>query len=210
MTERKAGTRAGALVVRVGDYAGTAVFALEGALAAAAAHFDPVGVLALAFVTSLGGGVMRDVLIGLRPAAIADWRYALIALTASLVVWWALPYAHAVPPAVIVALDAGGLALFAVAGTEKALDHGVHPLPATFLGTLGGVGGGVTRDILLNEVPRILHTDIYASAAFAGAVIVVVARAARIDARVAALVAGAACLAIRLVAWNLDWHLPRL
>ncbi|UIJ44181.1 TRIC cation channel family protein [Sphingomonas cannabina] len=198
-----------AAIVCVADLAGTFVFAVEGALIAIGAGFDPVGIVTLAFATALGGGVIRDLLIGIRPAAVADWRYGMIVLGAAIATIVLHPLAGTLPTWIMIVLDAAGLGLFAVAGTEKALDHGVHPLPAAFLGTVGGVGGGAIRDILLNAVPRILHVDIYASAAFLAAVIVVLGRSAGANARIVALLAGSACFLLRVVAVALAWQLPR-
>ena len=107
-------------------------------------------------------------------------------------------------------LDAAGLSLFAVAGTGKALEHRVHPLPACFLGTVGAVGGGVLRDLLRGEVPHILHSDIYASAAFVAAAIVAGGRALGLSTRAVAVLAGTTCFALRLVAVAYDWQLPKI
>jgi uncharacterized membrane protein YeiH len=200
----------GARVVRIADLAGTAVFAVEGALAAAHAGFDLIGILVLAFVTALGGGVVRDLMLDLRPAAIARPEYAVLVILGALAT--ALP-ASVLPPVSswpVTIMDAVGLSLFAVAGTEKALENAVHPLPACFLGTVGAVGGGVTRDLLLNEVPHVLNKDIYATAALFAAVIVVVGRTLKLGPRRLALIAALACFALRIAAVAYGWQLPRL
>jgi len=204
---RKTGRR----IVRAADLAGTFVFAVEGALAAIHAGFDPVGVLTLAFVTAMGGGIIRDVLIGsLRPAAFADWHYSAIVLGAASITWFTYPVFGTPLVWTRIVLDAAGLALFVVAGTQKALSHNVHPLPAVFLGTVGAVGGGAARDVLLGEVPRILHVDVYASAAFLAACVVALAHAARFGPRQCAIFAGGFCFALRIVAVAFGWQLPRL
>lgn len=193
-------------IVRIADHAGTLIFAL----AAIAGGFDPVGVLVLVFATALGGGVMRDILIGIRPAAVQGWEYAAIVLVGAAGTWLLYPLLGDVPVWAIIVLDAAGLALFVVAGTEKAIAHDIHRLPAIFLGTLGGVGGGVVRDMLLNVAPRILHTDIYPSAAMLGAAIVVLGRQAGGLARLVAIIGGLACFAVRIAAVAYGWHLPWL
>lgn len=199
-----------ARIVRIADLAGTFLFALEGGLTGIAVGLDPVGVLVLAFLTALGGGVIRDVLIGvLPPAAVSDWHYAVIVLAAALTVWTLHAAILAVPPALIITLDAAGLALFAIAGTDKSLDRGIHPLVAIFLGTVSGVGGGTMRDIVINQVPHILRTDIYASAACTAAIIVVLSRAMRLPPRATAIFAGLACFILRLAAWHYQWELPK-
>lgn len=202
--------RMGARIVRIADLGGTALFAMEGALAGIAAGFDPVGVTVLAFFTALGGGLIRDVVIGVRPAAVDGWTYAALVLIVTAGTWVLWPVARGLPPFQVMLLDAGGLALFVVAGTGKALDHGIHALPAIFLGTVGGVGGGVVRDVLLNIIPRILHADVYASAALLGAAVVAGGRALKGDARVVALAGGLVCFGVRVVAYGEAWHLPRL
>lgn len=197
-------------IVRTADLAGTLVFAVEGALAAANAGLDPIGLMVLAFVTALGGGLIRDLLIGaIPPAAVNDWIYSIIVVLAAAVVWALRPAAAAIPPPLLMGLDAAGLALFAVAGTRKSLDHGLHPIPAIFLGTISGVGGGTMRDILLTQVPRVLRMDIYATAAMLAAAIVVVGHVGRLPPRVTAIVAGLACFGLRVLAVLNDWQLPK-
>jgi len=196
-------------VVRIADLVGTLLFALEGGLVGVAAGLDPVGVLLLAFLTALGGGLIRDVLIGaLPPAAVADWHYAVIVIGAAALVWGFHATLLVVPPLVVTALDAAGLALFAVAGTDKSLDRGIHPLVAIFLGTVSGVGGGAMRDLVINEVPRVLRTDIYASAACLAALIVVLGRLAKLPPRLVAIMAGLACFGLRMTAATQGWALP--
>jgi uncharacterized membrane protein YeiH len=198
-------------IVRVADLAGTFVFALEGALTGLAVGLDPVGIVVLAFLTGLGGGILRDLLIGATPpAAIADWHYGAIVLAAAALTWGFHAVVTAIPPDILVPLDAMGLALAAVAGTEKSLDRGINPFVAVFLGTVSGVGGGTMRDIVINLVPRVLRTDIYATAALAAALIVVLGRRLGLHPRGVAIAAGAACITLRLLAYRYHWHLPTL
>jgi uncharacterized membrane protein YeiH len=195
-------------VVVSADLAGTFVFALEGSLAALAAHLDLFGDMVLAFATALGGGVMRDVLMGaLPPSALRGWSYPVTAFTAALLAFLIDPYLQ-IPRSLLVTLDAAGLSLFAVAGTSKALDAGIHPLSAILLGTITAVGGGTLRDVLLAQVPAILRVDVYATAALFGAVVLVVCRRLRLSATTAALAGGIACLSLRLVSVWLNWQLP--
>ncbi|HVJ52694.1 MAG TPA: trimeric intracellular cation channel family protein [Aliidongia sp.] len=197
-------------IVRIADLGGTFVFAVQGALAAMVADLDPVGVLVLASLTAIGGGMIRDLLIGARPvAAVGDWHYSVIVIVAASLTWLLRPLIQAVPPWLLTDLDAAGLSLFAVAGTQKALDYHIHPLTASLLGTVSAVGGGILRDVALNQVPKVLNTDIYATAAMAAAVLVVVGRSFRLPARPTDLVAGLTCFAIRLAAVELHWQLPK-
>jgi len=198
-----------ARIARIADLSGTFFFALEGGLTGLAVGLDPIGVLVLAFLTGLGGGLVRDVLIGaLPPAAIADWHYSVIILAATAAVLALHTVLFHMPPGVVVAFDAAGLAMATIAGTEKSLDRGIHPMVAIFLGTVGGVGGGTIRDVVINQVPRILHTDIYATAAIMTAAIVVLGRRARLPARGTAITAAIACFTVRMLAHTYQWHLP--
>jgi len=107
-------------------------------------------------------------------------------------------------------LDAAGLALFAVAGTEKALDYKIHPFMAALLGTITGVGGGTFRDIFLAHVPRVLQSDIYATAALEGAVILLVIRRLGTSSTLAAIAGSVCCFVLRVVAVYFHWNLPRI
>ena len=198
-------------VVLVADLAGTVVFAIEGAHAAMRAGLDLLGVLVLSFVVALGGGVIRDLLIGAAPpSAMRDWRYPMLAFAAGLATFVLHVQVEAVPPALFTALDAAGLALFAVAGAEKALDARLNPLTATLMGAMTGCGGGVLRDMLLARVPVVLVADIYASAAWLGAAVVVLGRRFGCPPAVAAALGFVTCFALRLAAVRWGWHLPRI
>ena len=193
------------------DVAGTFLFAVEGAIAAADAGLDAFGILVLSFSVALIGGVVRDLLIGaVPPQAIKDWRYPAVAFLGGIVTFFLHRYVIAIPRPVFITLDAAALSLFAVAGAEKALDFGINPLAATLMGTLTGVGGGTLRDILLARVPIILRTDVYATAALAGAVVMIAARKLGAPPAVAALAGGLTCFVLRIVAVWQHWALPRL
>lgn len=196
-------------IVRAADLAATFVFALEGALTAVIAGLDPVGVTVLAFLTALGGGMMRDVLLGaLPPAAVGDPVYTMIVLLASAAAWMFHALIVAMPPGLLVTLDAMGLTLAMIAGTDKAIDRGIHPLVCTFIGAINGAGGGVLRDIAINIVPRVLRVDIYASAALFGAAIIAFGRLGGLSARRATVLGGLGCFALRLAAVRFGWQLP--
>lgn len=195
-------------VVLAADLAGTFVFALEGAFAAIGGHLDLFGVMVLAFVTALGGGVIRDLLMGyLPPAALRGWTYAGTAFAAATIAFVIDPYVQ-IPRALLLTLDAAGLALFAVAGTEKALNAGIHPFSAVLLGTITGVGGGTLRDVLLTKIPVILRVDVYATAALFGAVVLVLSRRLGLSPPLAALIGGIACFVLRMMAVWQHWQLP--
>lgn len=152
------------------DLLGVFVFGLSGGLAAVRKRFDLLAVLILAGAAGLGGGVLRDVLIGaVPPVGISDWRLVAAACAAGVLTFFFSPRVSRIEPAVQL-LDAAGLGLFAVAGTLKALELGTAPLTAVFVGTLTGVGGGVLRDVLAGDPPRVLADRTwYATPALIGA-----------------------------------------
>ena len=153
------------------DLVGTFVFALSGATAGVKHRLDLFGVLVLSFAAGNAGGIARDLLIGaVPPAAISDWRYLAVSLLAGSVAFWR-PSAIDRLRSPVLLFDAAGLGLFAVAGTEKALAFGLNSVMAALLGKVTGIGGGMTRDVLLAEIPTVLRADLYALAALAGAVL---------------------------------------
>lgn len=190
------------------DLAGTFVFAISGAMAGVRGRLDLFGVTVLAFVTGTLGGMMRDVLIGyLPPAAIQHWRYALTAIIAALVVF----YAHRVIERIespIQISDALGLALFTVTGTNKALVLGISPAMAAIMGVLTGIGGGIARDVLLARIPLVLHAELYATAALTGSLIVVAGHWLSLPSGPTACVAVTLCFGIRYLALRRGWRLP--
>jgi uncharacterized membrane protein YeiH len=195
-------------LVVTADLIGTFVFALEGAFAAIGAHLDLFGVMVLAFATALGGGVIRDVLMGsLPPSALRGWSYPGTAFAAAAIAFLIEPHVQ-IPWRLLVTLDAAGLALFAVAGTEKALDASIHPFSAILLGTITAVGGGTIRDLFLSQVPAILRVDVYATAALFGAIVLVVCRRLGVSPAIAAVSGGVACFALRLISVWQHWQLP--
>jgi uncharacterized membrane protein YeiH len=192
------------------DIAGTLVFAVEGAMAAVNGSLDLIGIMTLAFCTALGGGIIRDTLLGaLPPASLRDWRYPTIVLSAAVLVFFLHSEVRAIPVVYIQVLDAAGLAIFAIAGTEKALLHKMNPLVAVLLGTITGVGGGTIRDVLLNQVPTVLRFEVYASAALLGSICMIVATKVRVPVSWAATLGGIFCFLLRVVSLLRHWNVPR-
>ncbi|MBE9010956.1 trimeric intracellular cation channel family protein [Pseudanabaenaceae cyanobacterium LEGE 13415] len=191
------------------DLLGTFVFALSGATAGVIHRLDLFGVLVLSFISSTAGGITRDVLLGaVPPQAISDWRYFGVSLLAGLIAFFFSPRIVRLRSAVLM-FDGAGLALFAVSGTQKALAYGLHPVMAALLGMLTGIGGGVARDLLINEVPTVLRTDLYAVAALAGAIVIVIGRMFNFAPDATAVIGAALCFGIRLCAIYYKWQFPK-
>ena len=195
-------------LVLVLDLCGTFVFALSGAMAGIKHRFDIFGVLVLSFAAANSGGIIRDVLIGaVPPPGIADWRYIAVSVLAGLATFRWRSTIDRLKSSVQI-FDAGGLALFAVSGTLKALDFHLGPGTAVLLGMLTGIGGGMVRDVLTAEAPSVLRGEIYATAALAGAAVVVVGRMMQVPSAVAAIVGAVLCFGLRMVAIRRGWQLP--
>jgi uncharacterized membrane protein YeiH len=190
------------------DLVGSFVFALSGAMAGVRHRLDLFGVLVLSFAAGNAGGITRDLFIGaVPPAAISDWRYLAVSLLAGIVTYWR-PSIIARLRSPVLIFDAAGLALFAVAGTQKALAFGLNSIMAALLGMLTGIGGGMARDLLLAEIPTVLHADLYALAALAGAAVVVIGATLRLPATVVTIAGAVLCFGLRFMAIRRGWHLP--
>jgi uncharacterized membrane protein YeiH len=190
------------------DLIGTFVFALSGAATGVKNKLDAFGVGVLAFVAGNAGGVTRDLLIGaVPPAAINDWRYVAVSLIAGAVTFVWYPNVKRLQPIVLL-FDAAGLGLFAVAGTQKALALGINPFVAALLGMLTGIGGGVVRDLLVNEIPVVLRADLYALAALAGAAVVVAGHIGHWPPTGSTIAGAVLCFILRLIAIRRGWSLP--
>jgi uncharacterized membrane protein YeiH len=188
------------------DLAGVAVFAVSGAIAAGRKRFDLLGVAVIATVTAIGGGTIRDVLLNRHPVFwIADPTYLLIALSSAALT---LLYARFRKPprlALFVA-DALGLALFTIGGAQVAEERNLSGVIVVVMGTITGTAGGLLRDVLSAEVPLLLRqTDLYATAAIAGATAYLMLQAASLERAHAALVGMAVVAGLRLAAilWRL-------
>ena len=200
-------------VLLVLDLVGTFAFALNGALTAIrAVDVDLVGVLTLGIITAVGGGIVRDVLMGaLPPATFVDWRYLAVAASGALVAFFFSVQLRRLRISIHL-LDAAGLSLFAVTGTGKALELGMGPAQAILLGALTGVGGGTIRDVLIRRVPDVLRTGLYAIPALVAAALVVVLSRVGVSEVLgapAALAAAGVCFAVRMVGLRFRLNAPR-
>lgn len=198
-----------ATLLLVLDLVGTFAFALNGALTALrVTRLDIVGVIALGMTTALGGGIIRDVLLGaLPPATFSDWRYLAVAAGGGLVAFVFGPGLDRLNTPITV-LDAAGLSLFAVTGASKALALGLGPTQAVLLGALTGVGGGTLRDVLIGQVPSVLRSDLYAIPALIGATVTVVAIQLDVYGPAAAVGAAAVCFTVRMLGVRFGWNAP--
>ncbi len=169
---------------------------------------DLFGVLVLSVATGLGGGIMRDLILGhTPPATITDWRYLAAAALAGIIVflWYNRIANHGT---FVTTFDAVGLSVFTVTGTVIALDASLGPAPAALLGMLTGVGGGVLRDVLAAEVPLIFRSEVYAVASMLGAVIIIVASQAGFSGIRPEILAALATFILRMVSVQRGWKIP--
>lgn len=196
------------------EYLGTVAFAISGAVAAGRKRMDVVGAIVLACMVAVGGGTLRDVMLDVPVFWIASPSYLLVAAVTGLVV--AL-LARWHPPdrldryRIVQITDAAGLAVFVVVGTGIALDAGAHPVVAAVMGIVTGVGGGVIRDMLANDVPDVLRNgQFYATAALAGAASYALLLWLDVPRTVAFWVPIVVILAIRLGSLKFGWGVPTI
>ncbi|WP_285817587.1 trimeric intracellular cation channel family protein [Echinimonas agarilytica] len=191
------------------DLFGVAVFAISGAMAARQKQMDPFGVLILAAVTAIGGGTLRDVLLGFDVFWISNNTYLYVILVSALLTMlW--PLARAWQYRVLTLADAFGLALFTIMGMERAMQAEVSSLVAIVMGVMTGVAGGMIRDILSGQIPLILRREIYATASLMGALTYSALSYYSLDQRYAMLIAMVVILTIRLTAIRWQLALPNL
>ena len=145
-------------IVYISDMFGTAVFAFSGVLVAGRLRMDGFGVMVLAAVTAIGGGTIRDMILGATPVFwVRDPLYIWVVIATALIGMWMVKLPRRMPWYVLPVADAFGLALFTVIGAQKALNFGTPGLIAVIMGTMTGVAGGMIRDVLAREVPMVLQ-----------------------------------------------------
>lgn len=188
------------------DYGGVAVFAATGALAAARRGHDIVTFAFFAAITGIGGGTLRDLLIGAPVFWVSDAGYVGVCIAAAGLVWAVGERMARVRS--LLWLDALGLAAYCVVGASKAADWGTPPLVAVVMGVLTATFGGVVRDVLAGEPSVLLRRDIYITAAVAGAGLYVMARLVGLPEPAAALVGAAVAFLLRAGALARGWALP--
>ena len=190
------------------DLAGVFFFAVSGSLLAARKQFDIVGSLLLASLVSLGGGVIRDIILGTVPAAFTNPAYLAPPVLATVLVFFLFSSVQRFT-SLLILFDAGGLALFCITGTLKALSLGMNPVAAVLLGVTTAVGGGLLRDITANEVPQLFDAkDIYAVPALTGAALTAVLWVSGSFNALSACAVAGVVFTFRVLAWRRSWRAP--
>ncbi|MEP7254771.1 MAG: trimeric intracellular cation channel family protein [Ferruginibacter sp.] len=191
---------------------GVVMFAMSGALAAMDKDMykDLFGISFTAFATSVGGGTLRDIILGAHPIAwVADNNY-LIAITAGIVLMIILRKQLVKIPKILLVFDSAGIAIYTIIGMEKALALDVAPLAAVVMGLFTAVMGGVIRDTLINEIPQIFRKEIYATACIAGALVYLLLKYTSLPDIWSAVISIVTIIAFRLTAVKFKWSLPKL
>lgn len=190
------------------DLLGTAAFAISGALFAIHKKMDPFGVFIIAFVTAVGGGTLRDMLIGKSPVSwMTDLNYVyviFIAVTLAIIFRKKIAYLSKS----LFLFDTIGLGVFTIIGTEIGIQNNLHPIISVSLGMLTATFGGVIRDTLSNEIPLIFHKEIYATACIVGSVTYLILNQFQIDQNVNHILTTLIVIAVRLIAVKFKLQLP--
>ncbi|HWD62495.1 MAG TPA: TRIC cation channel family protein [Humibacter sp.] len=190
------------------DLLGTFFFAVSGSLLAARRGFDIVGSLLLGSLTGLGGGVMRDLVLGVTPTAFAQPIYLIPPLAAAVLVFFFVRPVERFPRLLLV-FDAAGLALFCTTGAVKALEFGMNPVAAALLGVMTGVGGGLLRDVVANRDPQLFNPrDLYAVPAMLGAASITALWVVGWYGPLAEVLIAALVFAFRVLSLHFKWHIP--
>ncbi len=191
------------------DMIGTAAFAASGAWAGVRREMDLFGVLVLGMVTAIGGGTLRDLLLGdTPPFCLTDENYLWLSLIVSLLVFIGHQHLKQISNPLLY-FDAIGLGTFVVIGTGKALQFNLGPLGAVLMGIMTATAGGVIRDVLSTRVPLILQREIYASACLIGAGLMVTLQYTALPQNLIIILAAATVITLRLLAISRNWALPK-
>ncbi len=197
-------------LLRIIDIAGVAAFSISGAFAAMDKKLDIFGIIIIAFVTALGGGTLRDILIGEVPV---NWMrdlssvwVVLIGATTAILFTKTIKNYHKV----LLLFDSIGLGFFTVLGIQIAVSHQLHPVVCIMLGTITACFGGVIRDISLNNIPLIFQKEIYATACIVGSIVFFALNEMEMSPTAIEVVCIAVVVCIRLLAVKYNWRLPAL
>lgn len=207
------------LLFGAAELLGTIAFAVSGAMLAVKKRLDIFGILFLGVVTALGGGTIRDLLLGHTPPRMFyNIEYILVALLSALTVFLVVRLTHGrglwsgvASDTLLTFSDALGLGIFAVVGVQAGIAEGFgdNAVLCVFLGMLTGVGGGVLRDMMCADIPFVLRKHIYAVAALLGAGIYYALSRLAVDSTLASLLGMTATVVVRVLAWHYRWNLPK-
>lgn len=196
-------------LIQIFDYIGTFAFAVSGTIMAADKKFDVFGAVVAGFVTAIGGGTLRDMMLGIMPVTwIRGLDYFFIILAAVTITILFQSFVLRLRSTLFL-FDTIGIGVFTLIGMEKALSVGIEPPLAVMMGLSTAVVGGVIRDILCNEVPLIFHKEIYATACIAGAVFYFIMKSLGFPNMVSETVTVVSIITIRVLAVKYDWSIPK-
>ncbi|QOD61413.1 trimeric intracellular cation channel family protein [Polaribacter haliotis] len=197
-------------LIYVLDILGTFAFAISGALVASDKKFDLFGVLIIAFVTAVGGGMLRDVLINAHPINwIGDLNYLFVIFTAVVFTFlFKSKIAHLSKTMFL--FDTVGISVFTLLGLEKGLSYDLHPIIALIMGMISAVFGGVLRDVLTNKIPLIFQKEIYASACLAGGITYLILNHFHIPENIIFIISASIIIIIRVIAVKFELELPKI
>lgn len=189
--------------------AGILAFAVSGALVGVRRNLDILGVAVVGGFTGVGGGVLRDLLLGVHPpVSFEHWPNLAVAVGGSLIVFFVHPGLSRIRHFEVV-FDAFGLGLFSANGAALAYAAGLSPVTAILIGTTTAIGGGVIRDILVDTVPAVLTRELYAVSAIFGATVAVGVLLLGGGPGLASIIGGACAISLRLLSVARGWHLPK-
>lgn len=192
------------------DLLGTMVFAISGALAGRDKQLDFFGIAAVGFITAIGGGTVRDVLIGSVPVGWMNDLTYLAMITTGIMI--SLLFGKKVRKLrrTFFIFDTIGIAVFTVLGLLKALDIGVHPIIAIMMGMVSAVFGGVIRDIICNDIPLIFRKEIYALTCLCGGVLFILLQSFNIGQSINIIISAGFIVSFRMMAVKFKWSLPNI
>ena len=190
------------------DLIGTVVFAITGALAAKEHKMDVFGMFILAFVTGVGGGTLRDMMIGSTPVFWMKNPFYILMIVLGVVLPIVFKKMSEWKKSILF-FHAIGLGVFTVIGVEKGIDFGLHPVIAVALGAVTGCFGGLIRDILRNQIPAVLHKEIYATASLTGGIMFFVLNYLGFHSDLVAVLTAFIVFIIRVLALKYRWELPK-
>ena len=191
------------------DLLGTVAFAVSGAIAATKKNTDIYGIIILGCITAVGGGTLRDLLIGrIPPFIFVDYNYLMLSLFASISVFFFHKFFEKKYDFLLI-MDALGLGVFTIIGLSIGLNYNIGYIGAIILGVLTGTAGGMFRDILLGEIPLVLRKTVYASACIIGGILYIVLLNFDISKNINIFLSILTVFSIRIMAIKYNWNLPK-